>query len=439
MYVIGGGRLFTFWSELLYLEDGAAAVEGGTITEVGRTDELRIKYPDAEFIDAHGGLIMPGFINAHTHTHLTLARGCASLAGKGCGFAESDRARLEGSMTFSDSVDSAYAAYIECIKNGVTTVMDMHLNAADPRGTLLAAAGAACDTGIRTALGCGICGSCGREKLAEFILENREFGDFCNNSGSDIISPMLCAERLYSLDESDLSECLSTSSNCGGIGIAVSESLDDYYHAKHQFGVTPVEMLDKCGLIGKTTLLAHCDHIKESEARLIKKAEAAVAFVPYGEGSFSGSDAFKTLLSYGTVIALGTDGYANDMLDALKRAAALAGDGSHGSVDPGTLVHLLMHGSADAASRIFRRELGVIKPGACADIITLDYIPFTTLNADNLYLHMLSGMSGSQCTNTMVNGSLLMHDRRLLTVSREHTFERTRETAKRLWERTEKA
>lgn len=75
MIIIGNGRLITRDSEQPYLENGAVVTENELIKEVGSLDALRKKYPEAEFVDAKGGVIMPAFINAHTHIYSALARG----------------------------------------------------------------------------------------------------------------------------------------------------------------------------------------------------------------------------------------------------------------------------------------------------------------------------------------------------------------------------
>ncbi len=75
MYLLGNGRLVTRDVHCPFLENGCVAIEGNLIAEVGGTQALRAKYPDAPFMDARGGVIMPGFINAHNHIYSAFARG----------------------------------------------------------------------------------------------------------------------------------------------------------------------------------------------------------------------------------------------------------------------------------------------------------------------------------------------------------------------------
>ena len=77
MLLVGNGRLITRSEALPYLEDGAVVLDGGMVVEAGPLAQMRAKYPQAEFVDARGGVIMPGLINVHTHIYSGLARGLA--------------------------------------------------------------------------------------------------------------------------------------------------------------------------------------------------------------------------------------------------------------------------------------------------------------------------------------------------------------------------
>ena len=130
MKLVTNGRLITRDSENRgYYEHGAVAYEGSKIAAVGEESILRAKYPDAEVIDARGGVIMPAFINAHTHIYSALARGLAIAGNNPTNFYEV----LDGTwwaidrrLTIAGTRASADALYIDCIKQGVTTIFDHH-------------------------------------------------------------------------------------------------------------------------------------------------------------------------------------------------------------------------------------------------------------------------------------------------------------------------
>ena len=130
MYLVTNGRLITRDDAGRgYYEHGAVAFDGPTITEVGEETALRTKYPEAEIIDARGGVIMPAFINAHTHIYSALARGLSIVGNNPTNFYEvldGTWWAMDRKLTLEGSRASADALLIDGIKQGVTTIFDHH-------------------------------------------------------------------------------------------------------------------------------------------------------------------------------------------------------------------------------------------------------------------------------------------------------------------------
>ena len=129
MILVGNGRLITKNEQNPYMDDGCVVIEGNVIKEIGSTKEMQEKYLDYEFIDANKKVIMPGLINTHMHIYSSFARGMAVLGKPSENFMEILENlwwRLDKKLTLEDTKYSAYATYIDCIKNGVTTVFDHH-------------------------------------------------------------------------------------------------------------------------------------------------------------------------------------------------------------------------------------------------------------------------------------------------------------------------
>ena len=152
MLLIGNGRLITRDPALPYLADGAVAVEGERVKEVGTLADLKAKYPEARFVDAKGGVIMPGLINAHTHIYSGLARGLAIDGNNPTNFLEV----LEGTwwnidrhLDIESTKASAYCTVVDSLKMGVTTIFDHHAGYGAIRGSLAAIADVTRELGIR--------------------------------------------------------------------------------------------------------------------------------------------------------------------------------------------------------------------------------------------------------------------------------------------------
>ena len=140
MTLVTNGRLITRDPEGQgYYEHGAVAYEGTKIVEIGEEAALRAKYPQAEIIDAKGGVIMPALINAHTHIYSALARGLSIVGNNPTNFYEV----LDGTwwaidrhLMLDGTRASATALYIDSIKQGVTTIFDHHASYGEIPGTL---------------------------------------------------------------------------------------------------------------------------------------------------------------------------------------------------------------------------------------------------------------------------------------------------------------
>ena len=155
MLLIGNGRVITRDQENPYLEDGAVVISGEKIKEVGSLTEMKAKYPEAEFVDAKGGVIMPGLINAHTHIYSGLARGLSIAGNNPTNFLEV----LDGTwwaidrhLTLDGTKACAYATVLDCIRNGVTTIFDHHASFGEISGSLFAIKDVVKELGIRSCL-----------------------------------------------------------------------------------------------------------------------------------------------------------------------------------------------------------------------------------------------------------------------------------------------
>ena len=151
MLVLGNGKVITRDSSRPFIENGAVAVDGTVISRVGSTEEIRAAYPDAEYIDAKGGLIMPAFINVHEHIYSAFARGLSINGYDPKGFLDILDGMwwtIDRNLTLHDTYLSAMATYVDCIKNGVTTIFDHHASFGAVGGSLFEIEKAAKETPV---------------------------------------------------------------------------------------------------------------------------------------------------------------------------------------------------------------------------------------------------------------------------------------------------
>ena len=432
MYLIANGSLITrVPGDEFFMKDGGVVVVGSRIAEVGTTAELVSKYPRAEFIDACGGIIMPGFIDAHTRFYSSLTCGFdlpVSERAEYYEFLHNGRWSIDRHLTLDLVKMSAYASIAERIKNGVTTVFDSHASYFEPTGSLGSIASAVRDCGIRACL-------C-YEKSELAISENLNFYDSISAMNIPTIRAMFGLHSSFTLSDATLRKCVVRNKGRTGFHISVSESPDDLYDSTQKYGCRPVQRLQNAGVLTPDSLLAHCTYVDDVGLDIIRRSGSSIVNCPESDlfNSTGCCPVFK-ILEKGITLGIGSDSYAADMLEVAKMSLSelrhTAGLPNAGFSE---VARILFDGNAKIASRTFGIPIGRIQKGAAADIIIMDYIPYTPLSAVNTDRHIIFGMSGHECVMTMAAGRVLMRNRRL-TFAREDILSRkTTAAAEDLWQ-----
>ena len=437
MFLIGNGRLFTRDEKNSFFENGAVVWEDNTIVEVGDFETLKKKYADAEFIDAKGGVIHPAFINTHEHIYSALARGLSIKGYAPNGFLEI----LDGLWwTIDRNLDndltklSAEATYLECIKNGVTTIFDHHASFGEISGSLFAIEEAARDFGVRSVLCYEISDRDGKEKAHAAIKENVDFAKHALSLKDDFIKGMMGMHASFTISDETMELCRKEKPKEIGYHIHVAEDILDLHRCLKEHGKRIVDRLYDWDVLGEKTLLAHCIYVNPHEMDLIRDTNTMVVHNPESNmGNACGCPPTMEIVHKGILTGLGTDGYTHDMIESWKVANILH---KHHLVDPGAawaeVPEMLFQGNARIANRYFEKKLGVLEKGAAADIIITDYIPPTPMNAGNLNGHMLFGMNGRSVVTTVGNGKILMKNRELQGIDEERCLAKIREGAARI-------
>ena len=438
MYILANGRLITRDSALPYLADGGVVIDGGRILETGGTAQLKAKYPDAEFVDARGGIIMPGLINAHTHIYSALARGLSINSNNPTNFLEV----LEGTwwaidrkLTLKGTRASADALYLDCIKQGVTTIFDHHASYAEIPGSLFEIADSARQFGIRSCLCYEVSDRDGQEKCDQAIQENADFITYCEKNPSDMLSAMFGGHALFTISDRTFEKMVEANNGRTGFHIHVSEGMNDVYDSLQNYGRRPVQRLQDHGILGPKTILGHCIHVNTAEMDIIQATGTMCVNNPESNmGNAVGISPILQLCKKGILVGLGTDAYTNDMLESLKVALCSQ---RHNACLPNVawceVTDMLFRNNPAIGEKYFGVPMGKLSPGAAADVIVMDYKPYTPFSDANIDGHMIFGMTGRQCQTTIVNGKILMRDRELVGVDEEAVNAHILEESKKLW------
>lgn len=440
MILIGNGKVITFDRENPFLSDGAVLLDNSRILSVGSFGSLKQQYAEADFVDAKGGVIMPGFINTHEHIYSALARGLSIKGYSPKGFLEI----LDGMWWNIDrhlDPDSIYASamatYIECIKCGVTTVFDHHASYGSIRDSLFTIERAAEKCGIRSCLCYEVSDRDGTEKMREAVLENEAFIRHATEDDSGMIAGMFGLHASFTLSDDTLAFCREHTPKESGYHIHVAEGIEDLHDCLQKHGKRIIDRLLDQEILGEKTICAHCIYVNPHEMDLLKETDTMVVHNPESNmGNACGCPPTMELVKRGILTGLGTDGYTHDMTESMKVANILH---KHHLCDPNAawseVPKMLFENNAKIAGRFFNLPVGVLREGAAADVIVTDYIPPTPMDENNINSHILFGMSGRSVITTICNGKILMKDRILQDLDEEAELALVREEGKKLAER----
>lgn len=439
--LITNATLITWGTPNQILEKYALFIEGDRIIELGQSSGLEAKYPQAERLDARGQFVMPGNICAHTHFYGAFARGMAIPGEAPKDFPEIlERLwwRLDKALTLEDVRYSALVCLIDAIKHGTTTLIDHHASPNAPNtidGSLDVIAEAVTQAGLRACLCYEVSDRDGEEKAKAGIAENLRFlKSQISNPHSNIVATFGLHASL-TLSDATLEACRAA--HGGGFHIHAAEHESDQYDSLQKSGLRVIDRLHKFGILGPRSIVAHAVHIDPHEAALLAETGTWVTHQPRSNmNNAVGAADVEGLLRQGVKVALGNDGFSNAMWDEWK-AAYLSHKAAHRDprrMNGATVAEMAVTNNAALANVFFpQAPIGVLVPGAFADIIFVDYHPTTPMNAGNLPWHILFGFENSMVTTTICAGKVLMKDRQLLFLDEAEITAQSRKLAQQVW------
>jgi len=439
--ILKNGRVITQDKDRPYIEDGAVVIEGNKIIAVDTTENILAKYKEEDIIDVDGKVIMPGFINTHHHIYSAFARGMASSGKPNENFLEILENlwwKIDKKLSLEDLKYSAYTTYIDCIKKGVTTVFDHNASPFAVTGSLDSIADAAKDLGLRTCLCYEVSDRDGEKIAQEGIDENINFIKKYNTDEQNMIKGMFGLHASFTLSDETLRKCDEELKGLNaGYHVHVAEGIDDLEQCLEKYGKRVVERLRDMNILGDKTIAVHCIHVTDDELNILRDTNTMVVHNPESNmGNAVGCQPFLELHQKGITIGLGTDGYTSDMTESMKVANIIH---KHVKQNPsvawGEVPVSMFENNRKIAQKYFSGDLGILRVGALADVIVVDYDPLTPMNENNINSHILFGFTGKDVVTTIIDGKVIMQDRKLVGINEKEIFKTSREVAKKLWDR----
>jgi 5-methylthioadenosine/S-adenosylhomocysteine deaminase len=418
------------------IEDGIIGVRGDTLAFVGTASELRAQamkgFMGAQAIDAKGALVLPGFINGHTHVPMTLLRGLHDDV------TLDDWLRkyifpAEAKNVTEDFVRwGTRLAAAEQIRSGVTTFADMYYFEDAVAEETKAA-------GMRGVLG---------ETFLDFpapdnktnpaMLEYTE--KFLKRwQGDPLVHAAVAPHSIYTCSQKTLQDSAALARRYRApILIHVAEMRKELDDSLKQNSLTPVQYLDKLGILGPDVLAAHCIFVDEKDRQILADRQVGCVHNPSSNMMLaSGVAPVIEERAAGIAVGLGTDGPAgsNNDLDLMEEMDLAAKLQKISKMDPralGAKAVVEMATIEGAKALHMEKEIGSLEAGKKADVILISLDEPNAVPVYDVYAQLAYALKGSDVETVVIGGRVVMHDKKLLTLNEPEILAKAREYGKKV-------
>jgi 5-methylthioadenosine/S-adenosylhomocysteine deaminase len=413
--VITNGIVVTVANGNRIITPGAVAIDGSDIVAVDAAENVRRQFRGRQTIDATGQVVMPGLVNTHTHAPMVLYRGLA------------DDMALDQWLTKyifpaeAKTVSPEFVragtrlAALEMIESGTTTYADMYYFEEEIAKETKAA-------GLRAVLGQTVIQFpvADAKTPAEGLARAERFVQAFKND--PLITPAVAPHAIYTNDSATLKAAREMSTRLGvPTLIHVAETQSEAMTARERGADTVVSYLDSIGFLGPGVLAAHGVWVNESDVAVLKARGVGVSHNPESNMKLaSGIAPVKAYLAADVALGLGTDGAASnndlDMFGAMRAASFLqkVATSDPTAVSARTAIQMATIGGARALG--MEKQIGSLEPGKRADVII---VSMSTARQTPMYdplSHLVYVTRGDDVQTTIVNGKVLMRDRKVLTL-----------------------
>ena len=444
--LITNASLITWGEPNQVLEGQALYLENGRIAEMGPEAEITARHPQAERLDAGGQYVMPGNICAHTHFYGAFARGMSIPGPAPKDFPEILQKLwwpLDKALRPEDVRASALVMLVDAIRHGTTTLIDHHASPNAIDGSLDLIAEVVDLSGLRAVLCYEVTDRDGEAKAKAGIAENVRFIQRLRNlnQADRRLAATFGLHASLTLSDATLEACRAAVPEGVGFHIHVAEHQIDEYDSLAKSGLRVVDRLAKYEMLGPNSIVAHAIHVDAREVQLLAESQTWVTHQPRSNmNNGVGVAEVESMLRDGIQVCLGTDGFSHTMWTEWKTAYLLhkVWHRDPRRMPGDTIAQIAAYNNAHLAGSFFPdAPLGQIVPGAHADLIFVDYHPYTPLTAGNLPWQIIFGFHESMVTTTIVAGKVLMHNRQLTTLDEAKIADEARRLAPAVWGRYE--
>jgi len=428
--LVSGGIVVSMDGPRTIYQDGSVAIKGDAIVGVGPRAQIETRYKSAHTLDARGRLVLPGFINGHTHVPMTLFRG------------------LHGDVTLNDwlykyifpaeakNVNEEFVrwgtklAAAEQIRSGVTTFADMYYFEDAVAEETKAA-------GMRGVLG---------ETFIDFPApDNKSEAEMLEYTekflkrwqGDALIHAAPAPHSIYTCSKKTIQDAAALARKYHApLLMHVSEMKKEWEDSEKQNGMSPVQYLEKIGVLGPDLVAAHCIFVDEADRKLLAERQVGCVHNPSSNMMIaSGVSPVPEMRVAGIAVGLGTDGPAGsnndlDLMEEIDLAAKLA---KITKMDPLALnaKAVVEMATIDGARALhMEKEIGSLEAGKKADLILISLNEPNAVPMYDIYAQIAYSLKGSDVETVVIGGQVVMQERKLLTIDEPRVLKKAREYRK---------
>lgn len=395
------------------------AIKNGRISAIGDGPDT---FNVSLILDGHGLLWMPGLVDGHTHTSQQLLRG--RLLDEKPVIWKRINVPFEAGLTRETSRLSAQLAALEMIRSGTTAFVDAGGRDVDVFSEVYEQSGLRCGLTRMTTDAPGAPETL-RSTPREALRRLHELHRDMESRGEDRMKAFFSVTALTACSEEMIRSVFSEAIALGlPIEVHMNEYPSEVFDFMERYGKRPFEYLEDAGLIGPRFLAPHCIFLSQEETDILSRNGVRVAHCPFSNCG-KGVPNTPQLLKRGIGVGFGTDGSGHGGLDLFREIRLFRGimNAHHGvgTADPQvmpakTLLSMVTRGGA---APLLDQGIGTIEPGSTADLIALNIDQPHILPTHNLTHTLVESVTGSDVVHSIVNGKLLMRDRKVLTLDEE--------------------
>ncbi|RNC27965.1 MAG: 5-methylthioadenosine/S-adenosylhomocysteine deaminase [Candidatus Dichloromethanomonas elyunquensis] len=410
-----------------FYEQGEIAIDGDTIVAVGEKGSAPADFVPDRILDLPDDVVMPGLINTHTHAAMTLLRGYADDMPL-MPWLEEKIWPFEAKMNEKDIYWGSLLALCEMIRSGTTTMADMYIGQEQTAKAVL-------EAGTRAVLSRGMT-AFQPEAANRALQENIDLFHQFHNGGDGRLKVYFGPHAPYTCPGEFLQKVKREADRLGtGIHIHVAETRSELATIRERYGTTPVRWLEGLGLFSGRVIAAHSVYLEEEELEIYQKYQVGVAHNPESNMKLnSGTAPIPQMLSRGIAVGIGTDGTSSnndlDMFGEMRTASFQ--QKLTGTPDLLSAYEVLNMATNGGAKITGFTGLGRLAPGYKADLISVDLDQPHFYPRFSIPSHLVYCARGSDVRTVMVNGKILMEDRRLLTLDAKTICLEVEKRAKRI-------